>query len=156
MAYDPQDLSNTAWSIAALSCPFAPLRHSLPWSARPTFQRFGAQNISNTAWSCSVRRVRDAPLLQAISSAARRRISDFDTQALANTAWASACLLISHDEPLVQAIAAAARRWRGGTGGQADMALLDALGTPCPVLIAHMRAVIRGFLMKHPWTEQAC
>jgi hypothetical protein len=52
--YEPQEISNIAWSFARLKIVDAPLLHSIASAALHRLYEFTSLNIANTAWAFSV------------------------------------------------------------------------------------------------------
>eukprot|EP00747_Dinoflagellata_sp_TGD_P119423 gnl/TRDRNA2_/TRDRNA2_173010_c15_seq3.p2 gnl/TRDRNA2_/TRDRNA2_173010_c15~~gnl/TRDRNA2_/TRDRNA2_173010_c15_seq3.p2 ORF type:complete len:177 (+),score=11.49 gnl/TRDRNA2_/TRDRNA2_173010_c15_seq3:14-544(+) len=86
--YKPQELGNTAWAFATLSCHHHPLMHAIAEASRALISDFAPQNLANTAWAFADLRVLHTPLLSAIASESIRKIKSTKPQELAMMLWA--------------------------------------------------------------------
>lgn len=108
--YAPQEIANSAWSIArsAMEDP-EPLRNAISAAALRMLSEFSSHDLTFTAWSCAKIRFDDHTFRDAISASALALISEYGAPDLANTVWAFAKLGIT-DKPLLNAISSEALR----------------------------------------------
>jgi RAP domain/FAST kinase-like protein, subdomain 1 len=106
--FNPQNLSNTAWSFATVNHEAQLLFDAIAQVAPVRINEFSPQALSNTAWAFATLNHEAPLLLDSIAGAAPGRINEFSAQSLANTAWAFATL--NHEARLfLDAIARAAQ-----------------------------------------------
>jgi len=102
-----QDLSNTAWSIAALRIQNDPLLASIATRSLRSLLEFTSDNLAITAWVYAKRSYYHVPLFESIAAPAIPNITAFRSLNLSNTVWSLAELAIT-DAPLLSAISASA------------------------------------------------
>lgn len=65
--FDPQNLSNLAWSFAVFGFLDVPLMDAIAAEAIPKMQDYTTQELANTAWAYDTLKVQNQPLMEAIS-----------------------------------------------------------------------------------------
>jgi len=113
--FNPQDLSNTAWSFATLGVRAPKLFDAIVRESVQHIGSFTAQNLTNTVWAYASAGVHAPELFDAIAYESEQRIGSFKSQDLANTAWAFAVAGVAGRDLLVAAINARAAEI--GSGG---------------------------------------
>jgi len=138
--FNPQGLSNTAWSFATAGHAAPALLDAIAAEAARRVRDSNPQGLSNTAWSFATAGHAAPTLFDALALEAALHVSSFTPQNLANTAWGFATA--GRAAPaLFDAIAAEAARhvhhfnpqnisnttWAFATAGRAAPALFDAI-----------------------------
>jgi hypothetical protein len=75
--FTPQEISNTAWSLARIGFLHEPLLSSLAAAAIRQLSELSLQDMTNIPWACANLSFLHDPLLTSIASAAMANIDDF-------------------------------------------------------------------------------
>ena len=86
LEHKPQEISNSAWTLAKLGFKHNPLMEGLAFAALRNMEDLNPHDLSGTAWAFATLSYSQTELLQAISQASIQRLSEFNSQDLANTA----------------------------------------------------------------------
>jgi ABC-type transporter Mla MlaB component len=140
-SFSPQELANTAHTLAKLGHIDAAFMRELLVTAEPKLSRFTAQALSNTAWALATLGHSDPAFMDALLAAAQPTLGSWNCQDLSNMAWALATL--GHvDAAFMGALLQAARPKLRHLNAQALADTAWALAT-----LAHHNAAFMGALM---------
>ena len=115
--FKPQNVSNTAWSLAVLEHDDPVFMAELLTAARPMLRAFIPQALSNLIYALAKQKQRGAPdprgldvFLKEFVRSAMEQLSDFSAQALSNTAWSLATMGCDEPDFMEQLLTAAMPR----------------------------------------------
>jgi len=89
LGLQPQEISNSLWAYAKISCPDHGLFMALADAAcAPNIEEFKPQELSNTAWAFATVLLRHNVLFEKLAAAAIRKRKELRPQNCANLLWA--------------------------------------------------------------------
>ena len=148
-AFNAQDLSSCAWSMAKATHVSPPLCEALSRAARDCLETFNTQDVMNFAWAFVKLGVADAELLTSCAAAlASQRLDELSAPQIANVAWTFATAG-QMDTALFSSLARAAQTaavdftaddlasvsWAFANANQLDERLFKALASRAATLI---------------------